>query len=134
MSFVLDASVTAAWCFADGRYPVADAAFERLAHERAVVPALWWVEIRNVLIMGERRRRIDAAATAQFLSDLERMPIEAQGGPASEIVLALARRHKLTAYDAIYLELAGRLCVPLATLDARLAGAAEADDIPLVRA
>lgn len=113
---------------------MADAAFERLAHERAVVPALWWVEIRNVLIMGERRRRIDAAATAQFLSDLERMPIEAQGGPVSEVVLALARRHKLTAYDAIYLELAGRLCVPLATLDARLAGAAEADDIPLVRA
>jgi predicted nucleic acid-binding protein len=132
--FVLDASVTAAWCFADESYAAAEVALERLAHECALVPALWWAEIRNILIVGERRGRIDAVATAQFLADLERLPIQADGGSVSQVVLALARRHRLAAYDAIYLELAARLSVPLATLDARLACAAQADGVPLVGA
>jgi predicted nucleic acid-binding protein len=130
----VDASVTAAWCFADESHPAAEAAFERLEHERALVPALWWAEIRNILMVGERRGRIDAVATAQFLVDLAHLPIQADGDPISEVVLGLSRRHRLSAYDAIYLELAERFSLPLATLDARLAGAARADGVPLVGA
>lgn len=134
MPFVLDASVTAAWCFADESHPAAEVAFGRLEHERALVPALWWAEIRNILIVGERRGRVNPVATAQFLADLARLPIQADSGPISDVVLALSRRHRLSAYDAIYLELAERFCVPLATLDPRLAGAARADGVSLVGA
>lgn len=109
MAFVLDASATAAWCFPDENNAAADAAFDRLAVESAVVPALWWAEIRNVLIIAERRGRIDAPETIRFLGDLDRLPIRTDSSPMSDLVLALARRYRLTAYDAIYLELASRL-------------------------
>jgi predicted nucleic acid-binding protein len=132
MPFVLDASATAAWCFPDENALADNAAIDRLAHENALVPALWWAEVRNVLIVGERRGRIDAIGTARFLADLQRLRIQIDRNPTSDLVLALARRHRLTAYDAIYLELAGRFGIPLATLDARLAGAARAEGIPLL--
>lgn len=132
MPFVLDASATAAWCFPDESPSVAGAALDRLAHDYALVPALWWAEIRNIVIVGERRGRIDASGTTRFLADLERLPIRTDRAPMSDVVLALARRHMLTAYDAIYLELAGRFSIPLATLDARLGGAAQADGVPLL--
>jgi predicted nucleic acid-binding protein len=132
MAFILDASATAAWCFPDEDSPEAEVALERLTHEIALVPALWWAEIRNVLIVAERRARIDATVTARFLADLERLPIQTDRSPTSDLVLALARRHGLTTYDAIYLELATRLSLPLATLDARLASAERADGVPLL--
>ena len=49
MAFVLDASVTASWCFEDEEAPVADAAMDRLPEDHAIVPALWRFEIRNIL-------------------------------------------------------------------------------------
>jgi predicted nucleic acid-binding protein len=125
MPFVLDASTTAAWCFPDEDDPAADLAFDRIADEPAIVPALWWAEIRNILIVGERRGRIDAAETVRFLADLDRLPIETDRTPASDVVLSLARRHDLTVYDALYLELAIRHSASLATLDTHLAAAAQ---------
>lgn len=132
MPFVLDASATAAWCFPDEDNTAADAAFDRLSADNAVVPVLWWVEIRNIMIVGERRQRIDALDTARFLADLDRLPIKTDRSPVSDLVLALARQHRLTVYDAVYLELASRLSLPLATLDVRLAAAAQADGVPLL--
>lgn len=58
MSFVLDASVTACWCFPDEQYATADAAMRRLVNEEALVPSLWTLEIRNILVVNERRGRI----------------------------------------------------------------------------
>ena len=124
MPFVLDASTTAAWCFPDEDDSAADIAFDRLSAEPAIVPALWWVEIRNILIIGERRGRIDAAETARFLADLDRLPIRIDNDPINDVLLTLARRHAITAYDALYLELAIRHAAPIATLDKRLAKAA----------
>lgn len=132
MPFVLDASVTAAWCFPDENSDTANAAFDWLANDEAVVPALWWFEIRNILVVNERRGRIDQSETATFLADLARLPLGIDRKPDGDVVLAMARKHGLTAYDAAYLELARRVGGPLATLDKVLAIAARADGVPLI--
>jgi predicted nucleic acid-binding protein len=127
MPFVLDASITACWAFDDEEHPAAAAAFDRIAHDQARVPSLWWFEVRNLLIVGERRGRIDAETTASFLRHLSRLSISADPSPDEGVVLTLARRHRLTVYDSSYLELSLRDGVPLATLDADLASAARAE-------
>ena len=132
MPFVIDASVAASWCFPDENEAHADAAIDRLESDEAVLPALWWFEIRNVLVVSERRGRIDPAGTAAFLADLGRLPIRIDRSPESELVLTLARKHRITAYDAAYLELALRLDAPLATLDRALASAATAEGVSLI--
>lgn len=132
MPFVVDASIVGCWCFSDEADALADAAFGRLAEDHAIVPALWWFEVRNLLIINERRGRLDLVGTAEFLGDLERLPIRTDRRPDSETILALARAHRLTAYDAAYLELARRRQLPLATLDRALASAARAAAVPLL--
>ena len=132
MPFVLDASVTASWCFEDEGAPVADAAMDRLPEDHAIVPALWWFEIRNVLVVNERRGRIDSADSDMFLNDLARLPIRIESDPNERLVVGLARTHRLTAYDAAYLDLAVRLTAPIATLDRALADAARAEGLELV--
>jgi predicted nucleic acid-binding protein len=132
MGLVLDSSIVGSWCFPDEANPVADAAFASVGADEAIVPALWWFEVRNILLMGERRGRIDQAGTAEFLADLKGLPIRIEREPDSGTVLALARVHRLTFYDAAYLELALRLSAPLATLDRALARAARAATVPLL--
>ena len=134
MPFVLDASVAVSWAFTDEIHAVATDALTRMASDRAIVPALWWFELRNTLIVGERRKRLTAVDTSSFLRDLERMGVAVDHSPHEASVLALARRHRLTVYDACYLELAQREAVPLATLDAQLARAARAEGAPLLEA
>ncbi len=71
--FVLDASVTLAWCFEDEATPVSHLALERLAAESASVPSIWHVEVANVLALAERRRRITLAESAEFIARLENL-------------------------------------------------------------
>jgi predicted nucleic acid-binding protein len=104
----------------------------RSSADEAVVPAVWWFEVRNLLLTGERVGRMHPAGTAEFLADLERLSIRIDRAPVSDAVLALARGHRLTIYDAAYLELARRIGVPLATLDQQLAHAARAAQVPLL--
>lgn len=134
MAFVLDASVTLAWAFGDGQNAVADHAEQLLktGAETAFVPDLWWYEIRNILVVGERRGRISAAETTAFLSDISQLRIAANGSRRDELPLKLARQHKLTVYDAAYLALAMREHLPLATLNKNLAEAAVAEGIKLL--
>jgi predicted nucleic acid-binding protein len=132
MPFVLDASVAAAWAFDDENHPTAAAALALVRSEEGHVPSLWWFEVRNVLIVNERRGRLRETDTALFLRSLSRLPIAVDGAPDEEAVLALARRHALTVYDASYLELARRGGMPLATLDGPLAQAARRENITLV--
>lgn len=132
MPFVVDASITATWCFADENNSTANGALLRLAGDEAVVPVLWWFEIRNVLIINERRGRIDTAGIAEFLADLAQLPLRIDHRADSETVMAFARKHTLTAYDAAYLELALRINGPLATLDRALAAAAQAEGVELI--
>ena len=132
MPFVLDASVTASWCFEDEEASVAEAAMDRLPEDHAVVPALWWFEIRNILVVNERRGRIDSADSDVFLNDLARLPIRIESDSNEHLVVALAHTHRLTAYDAAYLDLAVRLTAPIATLDRALVDAARAEGLELV--
>ena len=116
----------------DDQDEAADRAFDRLTTDEAVVPHLWWFEIRNVLIVNERRGRVTAADTTAFLRDLGRLPIRVDGNPGEPLVLALARRHALTVYDAAYLELAVRLDAPVASLDRALNAAARSEGAGIV--
>jgi len=97
-----------------------------------MVPPHWWFEVRNVMLVGERRKRISATQTIYFLARLSRLRIMEAQRPADAGIFALARRHRLTFYDAVYLELAERENVALATLDEELAEAARAEGVALV--
>jgi predicted nucleic acid-binding protein len=66
MALVIDASVVAAWAFEE-EHPTAESAFARVRAEEAFVPVLWWYELRNVLVLGERRGRLTEQQTARFL-------------------------------------------------------------------
>jgi hypothetical protein len=92
MGLVLDSSV-GCWCFPDETSPVVDAAFDQLGTDQAIVPVLWWFEVRNVLVVNERRGRIDPPASAAFLADLEKLPIHYEREVESETIVALARAH-----------------------------------------
>jgi predicted nucleic acid-binding protein len=130
--FVLDASVVASWCFPDESHSNAEAAFRRIADGAAAAPALLWFEVRNVLLMGERRGRLSEAQTSRFLKYLGELPIEVDREPEETQVLSLARTYRLSVYDAVYLELAQRKALPLATLDRALIDAARSEQVPLV--
>jgi predicted nucleic acid-binding protein len=132
MAFVLDASVTACWAFDDEDHPDASLAFNLMRAEEGVVPGLWWFEVRNILIVNERRRRITESDTAAFLLSLSRLRIRVDRVADENGVLRLARAHRLSVYDAAYLELAQREGVPLATLDADLRKAAASERVALV--
>ena len=133
MSFVLDASVAASWAFSDESHPAATVAFARAEYESCAVPALWWFEIRNVLLMGERRRRLTISETTAFLSRLSELRLEIDFEPNEAEVLRLARSHNLSVYDTVYLELAHRRSFQLATLDSALARAARVEKVPLIK-
>ena len=130
--FVLDASIIASWCFPDELHPSAEAAFRSIADEPGLVPVLLWFELRNVLLMGERRSRLTSAQIARFLKYVSELPIEVDRDPDGDTVLGLARTYRLSVYDAVYLELAQRRVLPLATLDNALKSAARAGNIPLL--
>jgi predicted nucleic acid-binding protein len=132
MSFVLDASIAACWAFPDEQDPRADAALTRIRTEDAVVPSLWWFEVRNILVVNERRKRITESGTNSFLRELVRLRIRVDREPEEGVVLRLARAHLLSVYDASYLELALREAIPVATLDGKLAAAAIAEGTALI--
>ena len=132
MAFVLDASITACWAFDDEDHPDASLAFDRMRAEEGVVPGLWWFEVRNILIVNERRRRITESDTASFLQNLSLLRFRVDQAPDENAVLRLARAHRLSVYDAVYLELAQREGLPLATLDAELRRAATVEGVALV--
>jgi predicted nucleic acid-binding protein len=131
--FVLDTSVAVSWCFDDERHPIADAAAELLKRgESAGVPALFWFELRNAVLMGHRRKRISEQLMMETLETIGEAPLSIQARPHERSVFPLALRHSLSFYDATYLELALRERVPLATLDKSLARAANAAGVPLI--
>ena len=135
--FVVDASVTLAWCFSDEHTTFAEAALDLLANgAEAMAPAIWPFEVANALLVGEKRKRVTVAQVTSILQRVTDLPISVdpvQIGRAFQQVLPLARQTELTEYDAAYLELALRLGLPLATLDARLRQSAKDAGIALLR-
>jgi predicted nucleic acid-binding protein len=131
VSFVLDNSVAMCWLLNDGR--PADVAYalnvlDALKATPAIVPNLWALEAANVVAKAEARGLVNEARTQAFVATLTRLNIATDKAMASHALgetLNLARRYKLSAYDAAYLELAMREALPLATLDADLEKAAK---------
>lgn len=122
-AFVVDCSVVMAWLFHDEATPRTAGLLNRLANETALVPAWWFIEITNVLAMAERKGRITPLQSDAFISDLGKLGIEqddAAPDRAFTHLLGLCRVHRLTSYDAMYLDLAVRRNLPLATLDDEL--------------
>lgn len=128
---VLDSSVTLAWVLRDEQSARADTTLEQVASIGGVAPALWWVEVRNVLVIAERRGRLTQEDTAVALQALDALGIHLDHAPDNTSLFRLARAHRLSAYDALYLELAIRQQRPLATLDHKLRAAAQAEGIAL---
>ena len=132
MAFVLDASITAAWGLADEASPRAEFAQDLLRSETALVPRIWWYEVRNLLVVNERRKRLTIEDTSHFLDLLASYPIQVDSADDEEAILRSARQYRLSFYDAAYLALAMRNRLPLATLDRDLEAAAREAHIPLV--
>lgn len=129
MAFVLDCSVAMAWVFPDEATEATARLRDSLIDDRAFVPSLWPVEVGSVLLAAARRGRLRADEWPDICANLGALPIEIE--PVSTVrvwegALALADQYGLSVYDATYLELALRLRLPLATLDAELAAAARA--------
>jgi predicted nucleic acid-binding protein len=135
MSLVLDSSAALAWIYSDETTEAIRHVFDLLTENGAWVPGLWRLEVANILEMGVRRGRHDAAFRDATLADLALLPIsldpetdrQAWGATAQ-----LASRHRLTLYDAAYLELAQRRDLPLATLDRELRSAANDEGVILL--
>jgi predicted nucleic acid-binding protein len=131
--FVMDTSVAMAWCFEDEATEASDAVLDRLHDDEATVPAIWPLEVAQVLLVAERRGRLTEAQASRFLELLTQLPIEVEDAPADLAgIVAAGRRHELSSYDASYLVLAERLGASLATLDHRLAKAAEQAGVELL--
>ncbi len=131
--FVLDASLALAWYFKDEADPYADAVAARFSTARARVPLIWHLEVANAVLMGERRQRSTEAQAAKWLAYLGALPIvvdDETNDHAWGEMLNLARAHRLSAYDAAYLELALRRGLPLATRDDKLTAAASVVGVP----
>jgi predicted nucleic acid-binding protein len=132
---VLDSSVALTWCFADEATQATDALLDDISANGALVPGLWFLELGNVLLAAERRRRITAADVAARLELISALPIyvdQQSIGRAWTEILHLARDQNLTTYDATYLDLARRRHLPLATKDRALAEAARRVEVAVL--
>lgn len=126
VAFVLDASFAMASVLPDEDGADVDRAMRRLSTARALTTDLFWHELRNALLIAERKKRLEPAGADLELAAFRALPIDTVPSAADAQVLALARAHGLTAYDAAYLHLALSRGTPLATLDAALKKAARA--------
>jgi len=134
-AFVVDCSIAMAWLFHDEATPKTTALLNRLTTETALVPAWWFIEIANVLAMTERKVRITARESDAFIADLSKLGVERDNEAPDRAfthLLGLCRTHRLTSYDAMYLDLAARRSLPLATLDEDLRKAAKKVGITLL--
>lgn len=135
MSIVLDSSIAIAWAYASETTQAIDDVFQQVRRSGAWVPGLWRLEVANVLEMSVRRKRHDSDFRDATLADLAQLSIQVDSDTdqhAWGATLRLAERHRLTLYDAAYLELALRRNLPLATLDEDLRRGAKADKVSLL--
>ena len=133
---VVDASVALAWCFPDESNEDADSVLLKLKGQTIIVPAVWALEIANVLLVGERQKRLKQPEISRFIGLLGGLSVFQDSQTVSESVvniLPLAREYGLSAYDAAYLELAIRHNAPMATLDGSLQKAARKAGVPIFR-
>ena len=123
MRFVLDNSVTMRWLFNDGSLvdrQYARTVLQAIEYGNILVPAIWPLEVANVISRAEKKYGLAEARSAEFIHVLSQMQIRIDQETCIHALadtLQLARRYNLSSYDAAYLELALREGIPLATLD-----------------
>jgi len=121
--FVLDCSVALAWCLEDESNEYADNLLDLLVDQQAIVPSLWHLEVMNVLLMAQRRGRVEQGKIPLILQTLSNLPISTDKreiGINDENFINFANQYQLTSYDATYLYLAKREKIPVATLDKKM--------------
>lgn len=132
MSLVLDSSIALSWCFEDEQTPATLALLQRVAETGAAAPSLWPLEVLNALAMAVRRNRLATDKLQQLAALLGDLPVRLDDETTARAwreTSALASKHRLTLYDAAYLELALRSALPLASLDAALVAAAQSEGV-----
>lgn len=132
MPLVIDVSAIVGQLLNGEEAAFAEKVLAAVAEEGGVVPPLFWYEVRNVLVMCERKAGMTADQSRLFLESLDDLALEIDPLPENEQVLDAARRHALTIYDAAYLKLAMRRGLVLATTDRALARAAHAHGVKLM--
>ena len=128
---VVDASISAAWFLPDEATPLTEAALQATALGDVWVPALWLLEIGNLMLNAQRRKRITDTKRRELVAAASALRLRVDREPVSMVELdALAALHGLTSYDAAYLELALRRNLPLATQDQALLKAMGSAGVP----
>jgi len=132
--FVVDNSVVMGWCFESEGNRYAETVLESLEAGEALVPAIWPLEVGNVLLVAERKKRLSEASVVRFLALVSSLPITVEQETPERMlkeIVSLARAYELSTYDASYLDLAMRLGLPIATQDASLIRAAKKSRAPV---
>ena len=128
----MDASVTVARILLEQESRERVAGILRLIpRHHCHVPLMWQYEVRNSILVAERRGRISRLDGDSRFNQWNQLPFETDSAPDFDVAMALARRHGLSFYDAVYVELAVRLDAALATLDQAMMRAAEAEGVPV---
>jgi predicted nucleic acid-binding protein len=132
--FVVDASITLAWCFDDEATSASETILDRLALEGGIAPAHWPLEVANGLRFAWSSGRVDDDAIGRARDIVRQLPIEVRPVETSTslYLVETAREHDLTVYDAAYLGIAEALGFGIATLDERLAAACRTVGVPLI--
>lgn len=135
--FVLDASVALAWFIDPVITPLAISVQQMLLQgDRAVVPHLWLPEMANGFVVAQKRGSLTSARISQAFAELDFLmsqSIDTADAPLPiRRIVSTAQSFVLTAYDAVYLDTARELRLPIATLDQRLATAAMQAGVPLI--
>ncbi len=134
-NFVVDNSVVMTWCFNDETNKYSDAILDSMNTSTAFVPSIWPLEVGNVLLVAERRKRLSEADSTRFIALIAELPIvieQEQPERMMRDILALARKHKISTYDASYLDLAMRKGLPIASLDKNLRKAARRSRVAIL--
>lgn len=132
MTIVIDASLAAAFLLPDESGPLVERTLMHFQSERgATAPSVFWHELRNTMLMAERRKRISAGEIPGFMARARTLPIDDAGAGDDHEISRLARTHNLTAYDAAYVALAKETGFALATINAAMCDAARRENIVL---
>ncbi|WP_237479995.1 type II toxin-antitoxin system VapC family toxin [Lichenibacterium dinghuense] len=129
---VVDASMVAAWLLPDEKTEATDAVLDALDGTAGIAPSILRHEVRSILLLSERRKRLPVGDAEVLLGRFSQIAIDDRGPGNDAEVLLLARAHRLTPYDAAYLALAQATGLPLATLDRALGAAARTCGVPLL--
>jgi predicted nucleic acid-binding protein len=124
---LVDASIALSWCFENECTPATNAALKHLQEYDSIVPQYFWLELANAILQSEKSGRVTGDEAAEFIALIADLQIELDENQelcAFTEIRARAHQQDLTAYDALYLDLALRRRLPLATLDTALIRAA----------